>query len=82
MVALSTIIRFVQEGRSNRAAERLKAMVSNTATVIRRDIGTEAAEVAEKYFDAHLHTRRPPKRFETLSANWCRAITSCSRPAT
>ncbi|MCY1165852.1 MAG: magnesium-translocating P-type ATPase [Pseudomonadota bacterium] len=65
MVALSTIIRFVQEGRSNRAAERLKAMVSNTATVIRRDIGTEAAEVAEKYFDAHLHTRRPPKRFET-----------------
>ncbi|WP_215409533.1 magnesium-translocating P-type ATPase [Janthinobacterium sp. JC611] len=35
MVILSTLLRFVQEGRSNRAAERLKAMVSNTATVLR-----------------------------------------------
>lgn len=35
MVALSTIVRFVQEGRSHRAAEGLRAMVSNTATVIR-----------------------------------------------
>ncbi|MCJ0765067.1 magnesium-translocating P-type ATPase [Variovorax terrae] len=64
MVVLSTLIRFVQEGRSSRAAERLKAMVSNTATVIRRDLGTEAAEVAERYFEAHLHTRRPPSRQE------------------
>ena len=64
MVGLSTLIRFVQEGRSNRAAERLKAMVSNTATVIRRDLGTEAAEVADKYFDLHLHSRRPPQRAE------------------
>ncbi|HEY3699821.1 MAG TPA: magnesium-translocating P-type ATPase [Spongiibacteraceae bacterium] len=36
MVALSTLLRFVQEARSNRAAEKLKAMVSNTATVARR----------------------------------------------
>jgi len=36
MVVLSTLIRFIQEARSNRAAEALKAMVSNTATVIRR----------------------------------------------
>jgi Mg2+-importing ATPase len=43
MVVLSTLIRFVQEGRSNRAAERLKAMVSNTATVIR---SPEAAQLA------------------------------------
>ena len=64
MVVLSTLIRFVQEGRSNRAAERLKAMVSNTATVIRRDIGTEAAEVGEKYFDVQLHSRRPPQQIE------------------
>jgi len=35
MVALSTGIRFVQEGRSHRAAEGLRAMVSNTATVLR-----------------------------------------------
>jgi len=37
MVVLSTLIRFIQEGRSTRAAERLKDRVSNTATVIRRD---------------------------------------------
>jgi P-type Mg2+ transporter len=37
MVLLSTGVRFIQEGRSNRAAERLKAMVSNTATVLRSD---------------------------------------------
>jgi len=36
MVALSTLIRFVQEGRAHRAAEGLKALVGNTATVIRR----------------------------------------------
>ncbi|MCY7318790.1 MAG: magnesium-translocating P-type ATPase, partial [Ramlibacter sp.] len=35
MVLLSTVVRFVQEGRSNRAAASLKAMVSNTATVLR-----------------------------------------------
>ena len=35
MVALSTLVRFVQEGRSHRAAEGLRAMVSNTAAVIR-----------------------------------------------
>jgi P-type Mg2+ transporter len=36
MVALSTLIRFVQEGRTHRAAESLRAMVGNTATVLRR----------------------------------------------
>ncbi|MFT3930833.1 MAG: magnesium-translocating P-type ATPase [Spongiibacteraceae bacterium] len=36
MIILSTTLRFVQEARSNRAAEQLKAMVSNTATVLRR----------------------------------------------
>ncbi|MEX8520125.1 MAG: magnesium-translocating P-type ATPase [Leptothrix sp. (in: b-proteobacteria)] len=36
MVCLSTGIRFVQEGRSHRAAEGLRALVSNTASVIRR----------------------------------------------
>ena len=35
MVLLSTGIRFVQEGRSRRTADSLKAMVSNTATVVR-----------------------------------------------
>ena len=36
MVALSTALRFVQEHRSSKAAERLKNLVSNTATVLRQ----------------------------------------------
>ncbi|MDD2546884.1 MAG: magnesium-translocating P-type ATPase [Burkholderiaceae bacterium] len=36
MVLLSTLMRFIEEGRSHRAAERLKSLVSNTATVLRR----------------------------------------------
>ncbi len=36
MVVLSTFMRFIQEARSNSAADKLKAMVSNTATVTRR----------------------------------------------
>jgi Mg2+-importing ATPase len=36
MVILSVGIRYIQEFRSNRAAEKLKAMVSTKATVIRR----------------------------------------------
>ncbi|MGH8333873.1 MAG: magnesium-translocating P-type ATPase, partial [Pseudomonas sp.] len=37
MVVLSTFLRFWQETKSNQAADALKAMVSNTATVLRRD---------------------------------------------
>ncbi|MEO4013061.1 cation-transporting P-type ATPase, partial [Pseudomonas rossensis] len=36
MVVLSTLLRFWQETKSNQAADALKAMVSNTATVLRR----------------------------------------------
>ena len=46
MVGLSTAIRFVQEGRSHRAAEGLKAMVGNQATVIRRGIAGVAGPVS------------------------------------
>lgn len=42
MVVVSTLIRFVQEGRSNRAAERLKVLVGNNARVLRRPDGTGA----------------------------------------
>lgn len=37
MVVLSTLLRFWQESKSTQAADALKAMVSNTATVLRRD---------------------------------------------
>ena len=36
MVALATLLRFWQEGRANQAAAGLQAMVSNTASVLRR----------------------------------------------
>ena len=48
MVALSTVIRFVQEGRSHRAAESLRAMVSNKASVLRRSAGTAPRAVPAK----------------------------------
>ena len=62
MVVLSTLIRFIQEGRSNRAAERLKALVGNNARVLRRATGSDAAELADQYFGVHLHSRRPAQQ--------------------
>jgi Mg2+-importing ATPase len=55
MVALSTVIRFVQEGRSHRAAESLRAMVSNTATVIRRPVAAASPPVPVVPQDIPLH---------------------------
>ena len=43
MVLLSTLLRFWQEGKSNRAADALKVLVSNTATVLRPEAPQEAA---------------------------------------
>jgi Mg2+-importing ATPase len=43
MVLLSTLLRFWQELKSNQAADALKAMVSNTATVLRPDAGSAPA---------------------------------------
>jgi Mg2+-importing ATPase len=57
MVVLSVAVRFWQERKSNIAADRLKAMVSNTATVIRRDISEDAAEAARAYFEVQLHPK-------------------------
>jgi P-type Mg2+ transporter len=39
MVMLSSLLRFWQEFRSNKAAEELKSMVKTTATVLRQDSG-------------------------------------------
>ncbi|MCX7173541.1 MAG: magnesium-translocating P-type ATPase [Proteobacteria bacterium] len=61
MVVLSVAIRFWQERKSNRAAERLKAMVTNTATVIRRDPAEDAMAVARSYFQVQLHPKGPRK---------------------
>ena len=57
MVVLSTLLRFWQEAKSNKAADALKAMVSNTATVIRRDLSEDAAPEAENFLGVHLHVK-------------------------
>ncbi|WP_433692006.1 magnesium-translocating P-type ATPase [Herbaspirillum seropedicae] len=57
MVVVSTLLRFVQEARSNTAADKLKAMVSNTATVMRHDQVEEIAAEAQRYFDVTLHPK-------------------------
>ncbi|MFZ0693900.1 MAG: cation-transporting P-type ATPase, partial [Alphaproteobacteria bacterium] len=41
MIVLSVVMRFAQEYRSTRAAERLKALVRTTATVLRRASATD-----------------------------------------
>ena len=45
MVILGIVLRYVQETRADKAAEKLKAMVSNTATVVR---GGKAGEIPLK----------------------------------
>jgi Mg2+-importing ATPase len=57
MVMLSTLLRFWQEGKSNKAADALKAMVSNTATIIRRDQSEDVATETENRFGAHSHVK-------------------------
>ncbi|EJN31487.1 magnesium-translocating P-type ATPase [Pseudomonas sp. GM78] len=44
MVVLSTLLRFWQESKANQAADALQAMVSNTATVLRRDPENNSAQ--------------------------------------
>jgi Mg2+-importing ATPase len=44
MVLMSVLIRFIQEFRSNKAAEKLKSMVKTTATVIRSE-GKEELDI-------------------------------------
>jgi Mg2+-importing ATPase len=57
MVVLSTVLRFWQEAKSNKAADALKAMVSNTATVIRRDPPGAALPVSGHDHSTHLYER-------------------------
>jgi Mg2+-importing ATPase len=47
MVMLSAMLRFVQEFRSNQAAEKLKSMVKTTATVKREDEGKQELDIKQ-----------------------------------
>ncbi|MGS0741580.1 magnesium-translocating P-type ATPase [Glaciimonas sp. GG7] len=46
MVVLSTLMRFIQESRSNSAADKLKEMVSNTATVLRYELAASSTDIS------------------------------------
>ena len=63
MIVLSTLLRFIQETRSSQAAEQLKAMVSNTASVLRRDIAETLAEDTQRWYGITLHPK-PAKTVE------------------
>lgn len=76
MVVLSTLMRFIQEARSNSAADKLKAMVSNTATVWR---SPPAAEPEAEDGPAGEGARGSTN---CRCANWCRAISCNCRRAT
>ena len=45
MVMVSSLLRFFQEYRSNRAAEQLKSMVKTTATVVRKITGKKELDI-------------------------------------
>ena len=47
MVFLSVMLRFIQEFRSNQAAEKLKSMVKTTATVIRKNEEKREVDIKE-----------------------------------
>jgi len=61
MVVISVLLSFVQEFRSNRAAERLRAMVSTTATVIRRDRRAGVPEEVNRLFHVRLNVPSPAR---------------------
>jgi Mg2+-importing ATPase len=47
MVMVSSLLRFFQEFKSNRAAEQLKSMVKTTATVLRKEVGRKEVDIKE-----------------------------------
>ena len=68
MVLLGIVLRFVQETRADHAAEKLKAMVSTTATVI-RDGPEDGNPAAARSCRATSCPCRP--------ATWCRRTCAC-----
>jgi Mg2+-importing ATPase len=63
MVVLSVLLSFVQEYRSSKAAERLRAMVSTTATVLRKDKRLGVPAEVNRYFQIALRPK-PSERKE------------------
>ena len=64
MVVLATLDPLRAGGKSNQAADKLKAMVSNTATVMRRDLRGGGREEARRSLQVRSCTRRGRSRVE------------------
>ena len=62
IVFLSSTFAFVQEYRSSKAAERLKAMVSTTVTVLRKDKRLGVPDEVSKHFPVTLKVKGSEKR--------------------
>lgn len=60
MVLLSTLLRFWQEAKSNKAADALKAMVSNTATVLRCNSPDEMVDLQHSLLGGISHSIEIP----------------------
>jgi P-type Mg2+ transporter len=61
MVVLATLLSFIQEYRSSKAAERLRAMVSTTATVLRMDPRKGVPDEVNRYFEVNLRPQGPAR---------------------
>jgi Mg2+-importing ATPase len=62
MVVLSSLLSFVQEYRSSKAAERLRAMVSTKCTVLRNDPRVGGPQEVSAYFRVVLRPRGAERR--------------------
>jgi Mg2+-importing ATPase len=62
MVVISGALRFFQEFRSSQAAEKLKAMVTTTATISRKNSSREAAAEIVREAGVTLHPRESSRR--------------------
>ena len=62
MVILSWLLSFSQEYRSNKAAEKLRAMVSTTATVMRKDKRKGVPEEVNQLFHVRLTPHGPERK--------------------
>jgi Mg2+-importing ATPase len=61
MVLLSVLLSFVQEYRSSKAAQSLRAMVHTTATVLRRDVRPGSSDAAARQVPLRLHDQKSAK---------------------
>ena len=73
MVILSTLLRYWQEAKSNQAADALKAMVSNTATVLRHQVSAEDLELMHERYGIDIKTK-PITNLKCQFNIWCQVM--------